>query len=558
MPAEASHFYLGLATTGHDPALAIVSDEGEVLFAEATERSAQIKIGWGIPSDLPQLIKPALDAFCPENARFTLATSWAPLGPNGLIGVATPFVRAEQQSWLVGLNATARSEAGRGIAELRGEHAIAARRDFDHHLCHAANALHCAPFDDALCAVMDGEGDVGALSMFDMRERRLKRRWRSWGPASLGAIYGWLTDLCGFDWAAGEQWKVMGLAAFADPPPDLEAELHKLIGFDEARPMLREGEELDRIIQLARSHARHANDPIDAAAPLAAAAQAVFARWADTILMREQEREPHSNLMLSGGCALNSSYNGTVQGRMGFARVHVPSAPGDDGNALGAALLAWQADHPHQSVPRGACGAFLGTHVDARALAKARQSGAFRTHQAADRAQATADMVAAGKIVGVMQGRAEFGPRALGHRSILADPRAPDMKDRINKAVKGRESYRPFAPVVEADRIDEFFDRSQPAPFMSFTLPWRKEAAERFPAVVHADGTGRVQTVERGQFLFDVLQAMPEGADVLLNTSLNVMGKPIVHNVEDAITVLATTELDALVVEDVIFEKLGG
>jgi carbamoyltransferase len=174
----------------------------------------------------------------------------------------------------------------------------------------------------------------------------------------------------------------------------------------------------------------------------------------------------------------------------------------------------------------------------------------------------TARRLADGRLVGWVQGRAEFGPRALGNRSILADPRDPGMKDRINGRVKFREEYRPFAPSILDEFGPEFFFDYQASPYMERTLRFRPEAAERVPAVVHVDGTGRLQSVirESNPRFHALLEAFRDltGIPLLLNTSFNVMGKPIVHSVEDAVAVFMTTGLDVLVIEDYLFEKPAG
>ena len=155
-----------------------------------------------------------------------------------------------------------------------------------------------------------------------------------------------------------------------------------------------------------------------------------------------------------------------------------------------------------------------------------------------------------------MRGQAEFGPRALGNRSILADPRSPDMKARINAIVKGREAYRPFAPVIPQEKVADWFEQVQPSPYMSFTLPWKADKAPHVPAVVHDDNTGRLQTLspDTTPWLYQLTLAFEQLTDVpvLLNTSFNVMGKPIVHSITDALAVLMTTGLDAVLIDDVL------
>jgi carbamoyltransferase len=238
----------------------------------------------------------------------------------------------------------------------------------------------------------------------------------------------------------------------------------------------------------------------------------------------------------------------------------VPSAPADDGNAIGAALLAWQEDHDAAPAPpRG--NPYLGSRARLDALGRAQQLGGLRNVAMPDVPvhQSVAEMLAAGRVVGWFQGRAEFGPRALGNRSILADPRDPDVKERLNATVKFREEFRPFAPSILDEHGPQWFERYQGSRYMDRTLRFRKEQAPKVPGVVHADGTGRVQTVKRewNERFYDLIAAFHErtGVPLLLNTSFNVMGKPIVHSVEDALAVFFTSGLDVLVIEDTIFVK---
>lgn len=246
--------------------------------------------------------------------------------------------------------------------------------------------------------------------------------------------------------------------------------------------------------------------------------------------------------------------------RAGFDALHVPSAPADDGNAVGAALLAWAQDHPAASLPRGFLSPYLGSGVSTDTLERiAANEPRLRRMDEAALIEETARLLATGKLVGWVQGRAEFGPRALGNRSILADPRPAGAKAAINAKVKYREAFRPFAPAILAERGEDWFEDHQESPSMERTLRWREEKRALVPAVVHEDGTGRLQSVRRAwnpRFhalieAFDRLTGMP----VLLNTSFNIMGKPILHTAEDALLMFHTTGIDALVVEDWILVK---
>lgn len=553
-------YYLGLSTSGHDPALALVDEAGTAVFAEATERYLQDKRAWGAAPDHAGHLQHALGAvgFDPARDELIVASSWARVKADLPVSVSNALLPGSDGLWLSGLQAQAQRAAGASLLRLGLASEMPVVRNFDHHLCHATAACHSAPFADGLCLVIDGEGDVGAASLFRLRDGRLKRAWRSWGPGSLGTFYAWLTGACGFDWRAGEEWKVMGLAALGRPDPALVDAMETMVTIVDGRPQLPARAIIDAAVAQGVGHGRTPADPIERAANLAASGQAAFARLADRIIeacLPLGER----NLVLSGGCALNSSYNGTILGRFPFDKLHVPSAPADDGNALGAALLAWQQEHPEWPVPYGRTSPFLGTKVDPRAPARIAENCGYPSVAAGVGPDLLARRLAAGMIIGVMRGPAEFGPRALGNRSILADPRPPGMKDRLNQRVKGREPYRPFAPIVPLDRTGEWFERAQPAPYMSFTLPWKAAQRARVPAVVHADGTGRVQTVDpqSNPWLCDLLSGFERetGVPILLNTSFNVMGKPIIHSVQDAMAVLSTTGLDGVLLEDVLIEK---
>nr|WP_282434059.1 carbamoyltransferase C-terminal domain-containing protein [Marinomonas sp. UCMA 3892] len=177
-----------------------------------------------------------------------------------------------------------------------------------------------------------------------------------------------------------------------------------------------------------------------------------------------------------------------------------------------------------------------------------------------DGVKEVASLLAEGKIIGVMRGAAEFGPRALGNRSILADPRSPDMKNRINAIVKGREAYRPFAPIISVEKAPEWFENAQSSPYMSFTLKWKTDKLSLVPAVVHQDHTGRLQTLTEHttpwlKALVDAFEELTH-VPILLNTSFNVMGKPIVHTINDALAVLSTTGLDAVLIDNILIKGL--
>jgi carbamoyltransferase len=296
-------------------------------------------------------------------------------------------------------------------------------------------------------------------------------------------------------------------------------------------------------------------------ANLAFTTQFFYAEVMDQLLNNFHQLGISDNLALGGGCGLNSSYNGEITQRTKFKNLHVPSAPSDDGNALGAALLAYYQDHPETKPQAKIHTPYLGSSMSKKTLENLVAFGRLEKlkHLPETVQQEAARLLAEGKLVGWVQGPAEFGPRALGNRSILADPRPPDMKDKINSLVKFREEFRPFAPSILDEFGEEYFENYQVSPYMERTLKFKESAKKKVPAIVHVNATGRLQSVRRewNPRYYDLIKSFFEltGVPMLLNTSFNIMGKPIIHSVEDAIGLFYTTGLDALILEDYLIEK---
>lgn len=557
-------FYLGLSSSGHDPALALVAPSGEVVFAEATERFLQDKRAWGVAPDHPPHLERSLDAagFERGSDELVVASSWTRAKSEVPVQVSDALLPASDGLWLRRIQGQLQAQLGASLLRLGICDDLPSIRRFDHHLCHAVMACSQSPLEDGLCVVIDGEGEVGAVSVFELRQRSLHRRWRSWGPGSLGTYYAWLTNACGFDWRLGEEWKVMGLAAFGSVRAELAESLLAMIDIEDGRPVFARPDLLEAAQAAVRRFGRRRGDDLMKAADLAATGQFVYGRMADRLLHACLGSDAQA-LVLTGGCALNSSYNGSLVCRGGFDTVFVPSAPADDGNAVGAALLAWMQDSQTSRVPIGTGTPFLGTRPHPRAVGNLRThaNGMRVSELGGNAAEGVAHRLADGMILGIMRGPAEFGPRALGHRSILADPRPAGMKDALNRRVKGREAYRPFAPVIPLNRVMEWFEHSVASPYMSFALPWRASRRTDVPAVVHEDGTGRLQTVcpDSAPWMQDVVTEFEKltQVPVVLNTSFNIMGKPIVDTVEDAVAMLLTSGLDGVLVDDLLIEKPG-
>jgi carbamoyltransferase len=576
-----SKYYVGLSATLHDPSLVLLDARGTTLFAEATERYLQNKRAFNAPPDDLVRLPGLLRDYCSESAsELVAAVSWS--GPflrrlevvaSTMVAQPTCSVPTTDLSW-PGLDAAAMSLALRNslsqaslnlAASWRTPGPVEVRR-YDHHLTHAATAAFTSPFERCVVAVVDGYGEDGSTACYRFDDGELTRldspslRARP-VPCSLGHFYGLVCAGCGFDPWLGEEWKVMGLAGYGR----FDAALYDLL-----RPMITveglslgsgcsTGEFTERVAILRdlgqRSAGRHED-----AANLAHTGQHVFEEVMTELLTNLRAQHPSPALALCGGCALNSSFNGKIVARTGFDYLHVPSAPADDGNALGAAYLAWAEDQGTSLERATTASPYLGSPISDEGLCRLRDySGLRHERPGASMAAVVAQALADGLIVGWMQGRAEFGPRALGNRSILADPRSADMRSRINDRVKFREAFRPLAPSILDEHGTQWFEDYQPSPYMERTLRFRPEMAARVPAVVHVDGTGRVHSVrrewnERFHALVSAFHALTR-VPVVLNTSFNVMGKPIVHSVEDAAAVFLTSGLDLLVIGDDVWWK---
>jgi carbamoyltransferase len=582
MPPESGRtYYIGLCTTYHDPALAILDPAGKVLYAEATERYLQYKRALNCEPDNLYLLPRLLRDCCADAEAFVIAGNWRErrpfyerlaralgwLSPAGIMAYRGRQLTACVETWELNHMQACQHHALRrtGLNLARS-----LRRDFpgvpvrfrhyDHHLCHAALACYGSPFEHAACAVIDSYGETGALAFFEYRDGRIVPRYAARGPQSLGFYYMKLTELCGFEWMGGEEWKVMGLAAYGRTDEEALGWLRSMMRVEEL-DLKQDRSTFFDLLKRLESRRRNPGQPPEAAADLAHTGQRFFTESVNRLLANFYLRGISDHLALAGGCALNSVCNGQLLGETPFRSLYVPPAPADDGTALGAAFLAFREDRPGRSAEPALLSPYLGSTVQERHAERFARHAGLPVRHLPDGGvvPATAELLAAGRILGWVQGRAEFGPRALGNRSILADPRSASMGERVNREVKFRERFRPYAPAILHEHGPEFFEHYQETPYMERTLRFRPAARERVPAVVHVDGTGRLQTVkEEWNPRFHALLAefhRRTGVPVLLNTSFNVMGKPIVHTVEDAFGVFLGSGLDGLVIGDYLFTK---
>ncbi|HKR28878.1 MAG TPA: carbamoyltransferase N-terminal domain-containing protein [Terriglobales bacterium] len=447
----------------------------------------------------------------------------------------------------------------------------------EHHQSHAATAFLTAPTRRAAILTTDGVGEWATLSIgegkrFESGKTNITLHREIKFPHSLGMLYSTFTAYLGFPVNEGE-YKVMGLAGYGRPT--MVDKVRKLIQRTDDGAFKLDLSYFDFHTTAKSSYSsrfvelfgppRHSYDPIDLEtsegqrfADCAASVQRVLEDTLVDIARTLHQETGLTDLCLGGGVALNGVANARILAESGFERVFVPPAPGDAGCALGAALYADRIhfgnvdrelpDHP-----------FWGPSIDGRELARlAGEDGhAFDESNDDDDAliEQTADDLAANRIVGWMDGALEFGPRALGHRSILAAPHSAAVRDRINREIKYREEFRPFAPVVPVEVADRYFElppgATRLARFMSGVFRVRPEWRSRLEAVTHVDGTARLQALERAMAprLYDLLLAYERrsGIPVLLNTSFNLAGEPIVNRVVEGYSTFLRSGIDVLI-----------
>jgi carbamoyltransferase len=422
-----------------------------------------------------------------------------------------------------------------------------------HHLAHAASAFHASPYAKAAVMTLDGRGEKATTGYAVGDGNRLEWLGQVHMPHSLGLLYERVTEYLGF-LHSSDEYKVMALASFGKPR-----------FLNELRDIVRLGDKGQYTIGPLRFEerfgpARLRGGPIEQKHyDIAQSLQIVLeeavleiARW----LHAESGRL--DNLTMAGGVALNCVMNARLRDRGPFKNIWVQPAAGDAGTALGAALWidakergtderTWRMDH-----------AYLGPAYSDDEIESFLKWTGVAYRRLGNVAEETADLLAQDKAIGWFQGRMEFGPRALGARSVLASPIHANMQAKLNE-IKDREDFRPVAPVVIEEEAANWFERAHEAPFMLFVFDVKPGAADRIPAVRHVDGTARVQTVRREQnpLYYDLLRAFQRrtGVPVLVNTSLNTRGEPIVCGPRDAVECFWTSPLDALVIGSFLLEK---
>lgn len=463
---------------------------------------------------------------------------------------------------------------------------VASRTQYvEHHPAHLASAFHLSGLSEAACCAIDGFGDFVSVSVARGHGGRLDIVDRVYFPHSLGLLYLAVTQHLGFR-SYGDEYKVMGLAPYGRPrhAETIGRMLHLEPGggfrldlgyfrhwtgeiamsWDEGAPHT--PDVYSPLLVDLLGPARAADEPVATRhEDIAASVQHVFEEAAFHVLRGAHARTGASALCLAGGCAMNSVANGKLRRQTPFTRLFIQPAAGDNGTALGAALRAWHTSGDRPTAP-GMAHAYLGTSYDAGDIARAIHASDAEARgchwvtidDERELCQATAGYLADGAIVGWFQGRMEWGARALGNRSILADPRRADMRDTINRKIKFREVFRPFAPSILAEAIDDYFVGAVHDPFMVQVYPVRPDKRGVIPAVTHVDGSGRLQSVEpdTNPRYWALLRAFADrtGVPVLLNTSFNE-NEPIVEHPAQALDCFLRTDMDVLVMGPHVLRK---
>ena len=568
---------LGINAYHGDGSAALFRD-GELVAAVEEERFTRVKHAAGFPS---QAIRYCLD--------------YAEVRPEEVDHVAVPRKQSahllQKAVWALRLPhlALERARASRKFSDIRTTVAgsldvppsrLNARFHFvEHHVAHAASSFYASPFEEAAILSLDGLGDFASMLWGSGKGLDLDIDGFVLFPHSLGYYYTAVTQYLGMS-KYGDEYKAMGLAAYGEPiygdvfermvrpgrgvdyTLDLSYFTHHRNGIDmtwaEGEPKI--GRIFSERLERELGAARPPGAPVEKRhQDIAATLQWRLEEVLFQLLNRLHESTQVPNLCYAGGVAFNCAANGKVFERTPFTDVYIQPAAGDAGLAVGAALYVY-----HQVLGQARDltmdHAYWGPEAPPSRLREALDSGGlkYRELDTPNLVEETARHIADGKVVGWYQGRSEWGPRALGNRSIVVDPRRPEMKDTLNQRIKHREGFRPFAPSILEERVGEWFEEDYPSPFMLMAYPVKPEKRSLIPAPTHVDGTGRLQTVSRGTnpLFWELINAFDRltGVPVLLNTSFNE-NEPIVNTPEQALECFSRTGMDVLVMGPFLVEQ---
>lgn len=568
----------------HADASAAILEDGKIIFAIAEERLNRIKHYAGFPALAIQACLEAAgakitdvehvavgqdtDANLAEKVRYALAN------PAKLLNFIRLRRRKQAMRDLRALISTSLECDPRAL-KFQEHH-------LEHHVAHIASAYYCSPWEKAAGFSYDGSGDFVSTMMASCEGKDIHVLDRVFLPHSLGSFYTMICEFIGYN-KYGDEGKVMGLAPYGrdtycreirellmtgDGSFQLDLNFFQPLGSNEGMQINADG-----TVALARHFSKRMIDlfgpPRDPSSEitqremdLAYAMQHCFEEVFVHLLNELHKRVPIENLAMAGGCALNSVANGKLFTRTPFRHTWIQPAAGDEGLALGAALHTYHSVLAHRR-EQSLKNSYLGPEFsDGRIEASLKSAGIkYQKLERGPLLDRVAERIAAGDVVGWFQGRMEWGPRALGNRSIVAHPGRPDMKDILNARIKRREWFRPFAPSILEERQAEYFEHDHPSPFMLHVYKIRPEKREQLCAVNHVDDTGRLQSVSQDEnpLYYDLIRAFERrtGIPVVLNTSFNE-NEPIVCKPEEAIDCFQRTRMDTLAIGPFLARKAEG
>jgi carbamoyltransferase len=545
----------------HDSSACIVRD-GELLFAVAEERLSRLKHDARFPQlaiqaclDFAKISAADVDEVCfgwqhigalyRHDLKLYATGRW-PLNYLNLLNSSRYFLSMWHQ------------QNGAKVFRRTYGSTKARMRFVDHHFAHALSAYAYSGFDDSAVVVMDGRGAWEGTSIWHGRNGRLDHVLTINYPDSIGLFYSEFTGYLGFV-RNSDEWKVMGLAPYGQPGVDLS----KFIDLAATPPRVHyrqfvTGKPFENLIPLFGAPREPESEISDHHKNIAYAVQDACEHAMTSIAKLALQKTGSRNLCLAGGVALNSKANGKIVASGIVENFFVQPAASDDGVALGAALAPYLDSNgklPNKPMRHG----YWGPSFDDAAIESALNTYKIKCAKVSDPATAAAQLLSQGKILGWFQGRMEFGPRALGARSIIADPRDPEMNAKVNNAVKFREWWRPFAPSFKKEAAPEYLESAYDSPFMILTAQVRPEKRSVIPSVTHVDGSARPQTVEReiNPLYYRLIDEFGKitGVPVIMNTSFNLRGEAIVHTPTDAIRTFFSSGMDALVIGSFLVEK---
>ena len=579
---------LGLNAFHGDSSACLVVD-GKLVAAAEEERFRRIKHWAGLPTEAIQYCLEAGGVSMSQVDRIAINRN---PGANALRKALFAFSRKPSLAAI----ADRLKNAGRvrgvkdDLATALGVPANQIRAEVDnveHHLAHLASAFFVSPFRDAAVVSVDGFGDFASAMWGVGRDNKIELADRTYFPHSLGLFYLAITQYLGFP-NYGDEYKVMGLAPYGKPTemermrkllkllPEgrFEIELDYFVHHSEGVAMVWEngeptiGRVFSRALEELFGPARNKGQPLKALHwNIAASAQAMYEDAFFHILEHVHAKTGLDSLALAGGCAMNSVANGKIFERSKFKDVYVQSAAGDAGGAIGAAFAIWNQElgKPRSFEMHHAYWGPEFSDAEVGVLLEERKGDLAMQHceiarldDEAELCRRTAQAISEGKVIGWFQGRMEWGPRALGNRSILGDPRRADMKDILNLKIKRRESFRPFAPSILREHVKDWFETDYDVPFMLQVFQILAVRRSEIPAVTHVNGSGRLQTVAEAQNAryYRLIKTFGEmtGVPILLNTSFNE-NEPVVCRPEEALDCFLRTKMDVLVFGDFFVER---